>query len=127
MRVSRRGAFNAASLRLASRARAATAQITQSGRPTPPATRCHGNHAAPAQRVWWTWTGGTPGTVPATATVYGTGFGNNDCTVQVAAAGNIKMASFRGDISKGIPIVTPCANTGQACNLTVWANNNASA
>ena len=83
--------------------------------PTPPSP-------PPAQKVWWIPDGSAPGASPSRATVYGSGFAGDACTVVVEGAGNIPNATFHGSISKGILVSTPCANLGQNCTVQVTAD-----
>jgi hypothetical protein len=76
----------------------------------------------PAQKVWWVPDGAAPGTQPERATVFGSGFAGDACTVVVDGAGFIRTATFHGSISKGIEVTTPCANLGQICTLHVTAD-----
>jgi hypothetical protein len=74
----------------------------------------------PPQQVWWTSDGSTPGG-PSKATVFGSGFAGDECSVVVAAAGFIPQTNYQGSISKGILVTTPCANYGQKWQVQVAA------
>jgi hypothetical protein len=78
--------------------------------------------APPAQKVWWIPDGSAPGASPSGATVYGSGFAGDACTVVVDGQNFIPTAVFRGSISKGIKVTTPCANLGQTCSVQVSAD-----
>jgi hypothetical protein len=60
---------------------------------------------------------GTPGIVR------GSGFADPDCNVTVSKAGLLGPYTATGNINTGIPVMTPCVNTGQTITITVTSGN----